>query len=182
MAIEATAGNLKQLEHRMHNIRKREEGRLGEAEAIAASLQGKKVTVFAKVGESGRLFGSITSNMIVDAIDEQLDVEVDRRKMDVHGHIKDVGKHTVMVQVYREVKAEVIVDVVAEGTVVEAETPDVVVDQPVAELAEDAVETEAEQAEEFEVHAVDQLEATEQADDDVAAEVDGDVAGELESE
>ena len=67
MAIEATKGNLKQLEQRSKNIRVREEGRLGESNALAEALEGKVVTVFGKVGEEGRLFGSVTTVMIAEA-------------------------------------------------------------------------------------------------------------------
>lgn len=115
LAIEATPGNLKQLEARKGNILKREEARLGDARSIAERLDGGRVTIEAKAGEEGRLFGSVTSPMIVDAIAEQLEAEVDRRKIDVHGHIKELGEHVVTVQVYRDVKAEVTVNVVPEG-------------------------------------------------------------------
>ena len=64
VAIEATKGNLKQLEQRSHNIQVREEGRLGESSALADKLDGKVVTVEAKVGEEGRLFGSVTTRHI----------------------------------------------------------------------------------------------------------------------
>jgi len=117
MAIEATPGNIKQLEARMHNIRRREEGRITDAQSMADALEGKTVTITAKVGEEGRLFGSVTSPMIEEAIAEQLEIDVDRRKIDVHGHIKEVGTHTVTVQIYRDIRAEVSVDVVAEGFV-----------------------------------------------------------------
>ena len=79
--------------------------------------------MFAKVGEEGRLFGSITTVMIGEAIAEQLGVEIDRRKIETHGHIKDVGPHVVNVAIYREVKAELTVDVVAEGHVAAEEVP-----------------------------------------------------------
>jgi large subunit ribosomal protein L9 len=117
MAIEATPGNLKQLEARMGNIKEREEARVDGAEGLATALDGKSVTIGAKVGEEGRLFGSVTSHMIEDAIEEQLDVEVDRRKIDVHSHIKEVGDHDVTVQVYRDIKATVTVKVDSEGEV-----------------------------------------------------------------
>jgi large subunit ribosomal protein L9 len=119
VAIQATKGNLKQLEQRAKNIKVREEGRIGESNALAEALEGKVVTVFAKVGEEGRLFGSVTTVMIGEAIAEQLGVEIDRRKIETHGHIKDVGPHVVNVAIYREVKAELTVDVVAEGHVAE---------------------------------------------------------------
>ncbi|HET6350958.1 MAG TPA: 50S ribosomal protein L9 [Coriobacteriia bacterium] len=115
VAIEATSGNLKQLEQRRHNIEKRETARISDAEGQTSALEGKTVTISAKVGEEGRLFGSVTTPMIEEAIREQLGVEIDRRKIETHGHIKEVGEHVVDVQIYRELKAHVTVQVVAEG-------------------------------------------------------------------
>jgi large subunit ribosomal protein L9 len=115
VAIEATSGNLKQLEQRRHNIEKREASRLTDAESLRVALDGKSVTISAKVGEEGRLFGSVTSPMVEEAIREQLGVGVDRRKIETHGHIKEVGPHVVDVSVYRDVKAQVTVEVIAEG-------------------------------------------------------------------
>lgn len=118
VAIEATPGNLKQLEQRLHNIKKREDQRLGDAGALVSALEGKSVTIEAKVGEEGRLFGSITSPMIEEAIKDQLGVEVDRRKIETHGHIKEAGSHAIEVSVYRDVKARLTVEVVPEGGVI----------------------------------------------------------------
>jgi large subunit ribosomal protein L9 len=122
VAIEATKGNLKQLEQRAHNIKAREDQRLGDAQGLFDKLNGKVVKIEAKVGEEGRLFGSITSSHIETAIAEQLGVEIDRRKIETHGHIKDVGPHMINVAIYRDVKAELSVDVVAEGHVEAPET------------------------------------------------------------
>jgi large subunit ribosomal protein L9 len=143
LAIEATPGNLKQLDARKGNILKREESRLGEARTLAERLEGGRVTIEAKAGEEGRLFGSVTSPMIVDAIATQLDAEVDRRKVDAHGHIKELGEHVVTVQVYRDIKTEVTVVVVPEGGVVEQAEP--TVEEVIAAVeAEEAAEAEAE--------------------------------------
>jgi large subunit ribosomal protein L9 len=117
IAIEATSGNVKQLEQRKHNIEKREEQRIGDAGSLQAALDGKTVTIAAKVGEEGRLFGSVTSLMIEGAVADQLGVTVDHRKIETHGHIKEVGPHTVDISVYRDVKAQVVVEVVPEGFV-----------------------------------------------------------------
>jgi large subunit ribosomal protein L9 len=155
VAIEATKGNLKQLEQRAKNIQVREEGRIGESNALAEALEGKVVTVFAKVGEEGRLFGSVTTVMIGEAIADQLGIEIDRRKIETHGHIKDVGPHIVSVAIYREVKAELTVDVVAEGHIAE--------EVPVTMVAE--VEGVGADGEPF-VEVVE--ETAEQADSDVA--------------
>jgi len=118
VAIEATPGNVKQLEQRLHNIKKREDQRLNDAGSLASALEGKSVKIFAKVGEEGRLFGSVTAPMVEDAIRDQLGVEVDRRRIETHGHIKEIGPHTVDIAIYRDVKAHLVVDVVAEGSVV----------------------------------------------------------------
>lgn len=115
VAIEATSGNLKQLEARMHNVRKRDEARMSDATGLVVLLEGKSVGVAAKVGEEGRLYGSITAQMIEDAIREQLGVKIDRRKIETHGHIKELGAHAVEVAVYRDVKASLTVNVVPEG-------------------------------------------------------------------
>jgi large subunit ribosomal protein L9 len=166
VAIEATKGNLKQLEQRSKNIRVREDARLGESNALAEALEGKVVTVFAKVGEEGRLFGSVTTVMIGDAINDQLGIEIDRRKIETHGPIKDIGPHVVNVAIYREVKAELTVEVVAEGHVAEA--------VPVTLVAE--VEGVDADGEPF-VEVVE--ETVEQADEDVALD---EASGDIEAE
>ena len=115
MALEATPGNLKQLEQRMHNIKKREDVRLAEAGDFRNLLNGKEVTITVKVGDAGRLFGSVTPMMIAEAIKEQLDVEVDRRKIETRGSIKTTGEHAAEISVYRDIRADFTVNVIGEG-------------------------------------------------------------------
>ena len=161
LAVEATAGNVKQLEARRANIEKRETGRRTDAESLAARLDGKRVTIEANAGEGGRLFGSVTGPMIEEAILAQLDVDVDRKKMDIHGHIKALGEHPIEVRLHQDVRAEVIVVVVPSGET-EAEAPAAVA-PPTAEEAEAALEAaEAEEA------AVEEVVATEEALEEVA--------------
>ncbi|MDA3936138.1 MAG: 50S ribosomal protein L9 [Actinomycetota bacterium] len=142
MAVAATRGNLKQLEARMENIRKRDEGRISDATGLKGSLDEKTVTIEAKVGEEGRLFGSVTGAMIEAAILEQLGVQVDRKKIDIHTHIKEAGEHAVTVQVYREVKANLTVKVVSEDGEVAVAEP-VVVETADEVVAEDAATVES---------------------------------------
>ncbi|MDO8963599.1 MAG: 50S ribosomal protein L9 [Coriobacteriia bacterium] len=115
MAIQATPGNLKQLEARMANISKRNESRRGEAEGVAASINGKKIVIEAKSGDAGKLFGSVTTLMVEQAIAAQLDADVDHKRMDLSRPIKEIGEYNVVVSVYGDVKAELIVKVVPEG-------------------------------------------------------------------
>lgn len=148
LAIKATEGNLKQLEMRRHNIEKRELARTTDANTIKEALDNKTVVVRAKVGEEGQLFGSITTAQIADAITEQLGVTVDRKKIEAKKAIKSAGEHTVRVDIYREIAAQVVVSVLdfeqelvaeadAEQEVVEAEE---VSEAPVAEETEAAEE------------------------------------------
>jgi large subunit ribosomal protein L9 len=114
LAVEATKGNLKQLELRRHNIAKREAARVDSADKAYESLNAKTVVIKARVGEEGQLFGSVTSAMIAEAIHEQFGIEIDRRKIELQGHIKAAGEHVVPVSIYRELKAELVVKVVDE--------------------------------------------------------------------
>lgn len=110
-AIRATKGNLKQLEERRHNIAKREETRLADANAMAEKLNGSTVQIVAQVGEEGQLFGSVGAPQIADAIQEQLGVEVDRRRIELGKPIKQVGTYPVAISIYREIKGTVSVEV-----------------------------------------------------------------------
>lgn len=109
MALPATPGNIKQLEERRHNIEKREAERVAAAEALKAAIDGKSVTVDAKIGEEGQLFGSVTPAQIAEAIKAELGVEVDRKRVGRGNAIKTSGKHEVGVNFYREISATVTV-------------------------------------------------------------------------
>ncbi|MBM6776703.1 50S ribosomal protein L9 [Collinsella tanakaei] len=134
LAIAATKGNLKQLDERRNNIAKREAVRLADANALKDAIDGKSVTVDAKVGDEGILFGSVTSTMVADAINAQLGVEIDRKRVELGKPIKVAGTHPVVVSLYREIRAtvNVLVGVEAEAEVEQTEA-----------AAEETVETEA---------------------------------------
>lgn len=154
-AVKATPGNLKQLEQRRKNIAKREEVRIADAENMKALLEDGVITVAAKVGEEGQLFGSVTSQMIADAIQELKGTEVDRRRIDIRKPIKTVGQHEVEMSLYRDIKAVLKLNVVDEAAPEEA----------IAEALE-----EAEEAAEV-VEAAETLEAIDEAVAEAAAEV-----------
>lgn len=134
IAQPATPGNLKQLEQRRDSIAKREAERIANAEATKAILDEKLVKVDAKIGEEGQLFGSITSQQIVDAIKAQLGVDVDRKRIVRGATIKTAGRHAVEINLYREINAKVIVLVGDEPVAEEPEAPE-------AEAADEAPES-----------------------------------------
>lgn len=139
LAVAATKGNLKQLEERRHNIEKREAVRIADANALKETLEGKHVVVDAKVGDEGILFGSVTAANIADAIKAQLDVEIDRKRVELGKPIKVAGTHEVVISLYRDIRATVtvLVGVTPEEVAEEAATA-----EDTTEVAE-AVETEA---------------------------------------
>lgn len=169
MAAEATPGNIKQLEARMHNIRKRELQRTGDAEKLAEAINGKTLVIHAKASDEGKLFGSVTGGMVAEALAEQLGIDIDRRKLDAHGHaLKTLGDHPVTVHLYQDVKAEVTVRIAREGEVVSA-------DEPAAEVVAEAV---ADESVEADVAAADEAVADDDDADDDADDAKAQYEGE----
>lgn len=156
IAIQATKGELKQLEQRRHNIEKRELARTTDANKLKEALDGKSIVIRARVGEEGQLFGSVTTAMLADAILEQVGVTVDRKRVDLGRAIKEAGKHEFTVSIYRDIKAALTVNVISDEADLE------VIEE--LEAAEDAVEEAAEEA-------VEAIEAAEEATEE-AAEAD----------
>lgn len=113
LAYEATEGNKKRIvaETRARAVRLAAEK--DSAAAAGARLQSVTLTFTRKAGEEGRLFGSITSQDVADALAAQGHA-VDRRKIELDHPIKALGDHTVTVRLHPEVHAEVRITVVAE--------------------------------------------------------------------
>ena len=149
LAVKATPGNLKQLEQKRKNIAKREEVRIADATALKEQLEGVKIAIRAKVGGEGQLFGSVTSQMVADAIKAVKDIDIDRRRITIANPIKTVGEHMVTVDLYRDIKAAVTVNVVdAEAPVVEeAPAAEEVAEEVIEEVVEEVVEEVAESEE-----------------------------------
>lgn len=113
MAVIATATNRKINAENLRQRAFKEEKIRKDAEALQVALNGKVVRIAAKVGENGQLFGSISNIMVADALKEQHNYDVDRKQIVVDA-IKAVGEYTAKVNIYREVKAEIAIEVVAE--------------------------------------------------------------------
>ena len=142
MAILATKGNLKQLEQRKHHIAAREENRVADASKIKETLEPLTIKVEARVGEEGVLFGSVTAQMVADAVKAQADIELDRRRIDIKNAIKTAGEHTVSASLYRDIKANITLLVGDEATFAAPAAEEV--EEPAAEAeAEATEETEA---------------------------------------
>ncbi len=105
VAIEATEANKRALKREKDNLAKKNAEEKAAAEKLANSLKSKTITVKTKVGENGKLFGSITSMDIADAINSQTEHEIDRKKIVLNKPIKEVGLAEVEIKLYPEVTA-----------------------------------------------------------------------------
>lgn len=132
-AVMATSGQIKQAEQRLAADRKRADAARKDAEAVAARLNGKTITFTVKVGEQGRLYGSVTSADIAEQVAQQLKVEIDRRKIELDEPIKTVGTHDVTIRLVSGVEPVVHVVVHGEGGPAPVEEPAA----PVAEAVEE---------------------------------------------
>ena len=111
LAVEANAGNLRHAAQQRQLESAKAERELKDAEKIGAKLKGQKLEIKAKVGEGGRLFGSVTTQEIADQLRKQFSVEIDKRKIDVQEPIKTLGSHPVTVKVHPKVHVTVTVEV-----------------------------------------------------------------------
>lgn len=115
MAIIATPSNRKVLAENIRQRANKEAKIRKDAETLQAALNGKSVRIAVKVGENDQLFGAVNTIQIADALKEQHNYDIDRKKIVVDGEkIKSVGNYTATVNIYREVKAELNLEVVAE--------------------------------------------------------------------
>ena len=109
MAIEATPANKKAFEREKAKAAEKLAQDRAAAEDFARRLEDKIVVVKTKVGENGRLFGSITSMDIANAIKEQTGEEVDKRKIILSKPIKDTGVETIEIKLFQDVNAKVVI-------------------------------------------------------------------------
>ncbi|GAT69170.1 50S ribosomal protein L9 [Planomonospora sphaerica] len=112
-AILWTRGGEKQIT----SIKKARDAReirdLGTAQEVAGRLKSLKVTLKTKAGESGRLFGSVTTGDIAEAVKAAGGPELDRRRIEIPSGIKSLGSHRVNVKLHPEVSAVLDIEVVA---------------------------------------------------------------------
>ena len=112
LAIVATRGAEKQVESLRRARAARDVRSHEEAETVAARLSGLTVTLPARSGEGGRLFGRITTADVAAAVTAAGGPELDRRRIELPSSIKTTGQHTVTVRMHAEVSAPLTIEVV----------------------------------------------------------------------
>jgi large subunit ribosomal protein L9 len=111
LAGEADKGALAQLGAQQKAVERREAQELADARALASRIESTKLTVKAKAGGNGKLFGAVTNADVAAAIAGALAIEVDRHKIEL-SQIKALGSYPVEVKLHRNVVAKAVVDVV----------------------------------------------------------------------
>ena len=111
LAVEATADNVNTMRMNDKAMQEKRQREREEASAIAARMRDLTVTVFAKGGGAGRLFGSVTTQEIADALKQSCGIELDRRKLVLDEPIKTTGIYTVRCKLGYEITADLRVEI-----------------------------------------------------------------------
>jgi large subunit ribosomal protein L9 len=106
LAYEATPGNLKRIEQEKARLEAAEGQRRDSAQGIATKLEQVSLTFSARVGEEGKLFGSVTAADIAQQLEQQ-GFHIEKRQIDLHEPIKSLGVYRVPVRLHADVKPEI---------------------------------------------------------------------------
>lgn len=102
LAEKVTPGALRQIEARKDRIEAKRKKELEEAQALAAKIEEAEITISMQAGEDEQLFGSVTSHIIADALQEQ-GIEVEHRRINLEEPIKELGMFTVDIKLHSDV-------------------------------------------------------------------------------
>jgi len=133
LAVPVTQGNKKWVENLRRRRAEREVHELNTMSELARSLSAVTLTLSVKTGEDGKVFGSITSGSLADALKTQLDVALDKRKIHLEKPIHTLGEHEVELRLHPDVRCTLKVVIKSSNPLPEA---------PAAETAPEAPKTE----------------------------------------
>lgn len=106
LAYEATPGNLKRIQQERDRLDAAENERRGTAQGLAEKIEQVSLTFSARVGEEGKLFGSVTATDIAQQLEGQ-GFHIEKRQIDLHEPIKALGVYRVPIRLHADVKPEV---------------------------------------------------------------------------
>jgi len=123
-AISFTAGNLKQIEYLKKREAEQREGELKEIKELAEKINNISLEIKVKAGEEGKLFGSVTSKDIVEALLKEHGIELDKKKLNLKESLKRLGTYIVPVNLYKDVTPQIKVNLISDSAS-EQETEDI---------------------------------------------------------
>jgi len=107
VAYEATPGNKKRIAQEKERLEQAENGRIATAQEFAAKLEQVSLTFSARVGEEGKLFGSVTAGDIHGQLEAQGFTTIEKRMIDLHDPIRALGVYKVPIKLHADVKPEI---------------------------------------------------------------------------
>jgi large subunit ribosomal protein L9 len=113
LAVEANVKNIKSLEHQKRIIQEKAKKIKNQAQDLSAKISAMTLVIKTKSGEEGKLFGSVTSMDIAEALKNE-GIEIDKKKIDIEEPIKRLGVYTVSLKLHSEIPTQVNVQVVEE--------------------------------------------------------------------
>lgn len=113
-AIEASGSNMKVMQERQKQLAKREAKLMAEIAKVTEVLKASPVKLGAKIGTSGKIFGSVTSIQLARAIREQKGYEIDRRRISIIDDVKEAGTHKAQIDFGKDNVLEIEFEVVGE--------------------------------------------------------------------
>ncbi|MFH1002104.1 MAG: 50S ribosomal protein L9 [bacterium] len=114
-AISFTAGNFKQIEYLKKREAEQKEGDLKEVKELAVKINNISLEIKVKAGEEGKLFGSVTSKDIVEALLKEHGIELDKKKLNLKESLKKLGVHIVPINLYKDVTPQIKVNLISDS-------------------------------------------------------------------
>jgi large subunit ribosomal protein L9 len=114
LAVNANAVNRKKREQIIAEDDAREAARLDEYRVMAAKLDGQTLRIGVKAGTSGKIFGSVTNVQLAQALKDQFDLDIERKKIHLPEEVKEVGTYTAELHLHKELTAKVVFELVQE--------------------------------------------------------------------
>lgn len=110
-AVEANAKNMAELAGQQASAQHKIDMEIKSAKESAEKLKGQKITITAKAGSNGKLFGSVTAGNVADAIKAQLGIDVDKKKISLSTDIKNFGSYNAVIKLYNGISEKIDIEV-----------------------------------------------------------------------
>ena len=114
LAVEATAANLETAKQKANSAARKKQQATDEARLLAAQLEKVSVKVAVRIGEGGKLFGSVTGKDVAGALAKEHGIDIDRRKIALKSEVTGAGEYEAVIKVHPEIQSTIRVLVVAE--------------------------------------------------------------------
>jgi len=112
-AIEANAANLNVATAQRNSADRKKQQQKDEAVLMAAQLSKIEISISVKVGENGKLFGSVTGKDVAETLQKEYKIEIDKRKIEIQGEIKGLGNYDAVIKIHPEITSTIKVHIIA---------------------------------------------------------------------